>query len=45
MKLIAFVYLILFTRYGTLYPLVPLYAQQMGCSSATIGLVVGSLGA
>jgi MFS family permease len=42
MKLIAFVYLLHFTRYGTLYPLVPLYAQQMGCSSSTIGLVVGS---
>ena len=42
MKLIALVYLLHFTRYGMIYPLVPLYAQQMGCSSAVIGLVVSS---
>ncbi len=42
MKLIAFVYLLHFTRYGMIFPLIPLYAQELGCSSAIIGLVVGS---
>lgn len=42
MKLIALVYLLHFTRYGMIYPLIPLYAQQMGCSSAVIGVVVGA---
>jgi len=40
MRLIAFVYLIHFLRHGMVFPLIPLFAQQMGYSGAMIGAAV-----
>src|SRR6056297_1426159 len=40
MRLIAFVYLVHFLRHGMVFPLIPLFAQQMGYSGVMIGAAV-----
>lgn len=40
MRLIAFVYLVHFLRHGMVFPLIPLFVQQMGYSGAMIGAAV-----
>jgi MFS family permease len=42
--LILIVFTLSFTRYGMVFPLVPLLAQDLGASPAMIGVIVGAFG-
>lgn len=42
MRLIAFIYLVHFIRHAMVLPIIPLFAQSMGCSGLMIGVAVSA---
>ncbi|MCF8105682.1 MAG: MFS transporter [Desulfohalobiaceae bacterium] len=42
LRLLACLYFFHFLRHGMIFPLIPLYAHELGYSPSTIGLIIGS---
>ena len=42
MRILAFVYFFHFLRHSMVFPLIPLYAEKLGCSAFQIGIAVSS---